>query len=278
MRWTEVSVRVPPSQAAWAADVLLRHCPRGLAEVSEGTPRRRILRAYLPVGRAGRTALARLRRELAPVTPTTRTIDDRIWLDAWKARARPIAVGRVLVVPSGMPLPATRGRVVLRVDPGMAFGSGEHPTTQLCLAAVERLVRRGAVVIDLGTGSGVLAIAAARLGASRVLALDNDPVAVETARANVRANRVGARVTVRQADGLRGVRLRADLIVANLTAQTLAAVAPDLRRCLAPGGRIVGSGFAPARAREVARGFEAAGLRLVGTEHLRGWSAVHAAA
>jgi ribosomal protein L11 methyltransferase len=160
----------------------------------------------------------------------------------------------------------------------MAFGSGEHPTTQLCLRAIERYTRAGTAVIDVGTGSGILAVAAARLGAARVVATDTDPVAVAAARDNARANRVASRVSVRETDGLRRLRLRAHLIVANLTAGTLPPVLTGARRCLLPGGRFVASGFGPAVARPVARAMRAAGLRPVAVEGLGGWCAVHAVA
>lgn len=282
MRWTEVSLRVAPSIAEWAGDLLLRWCPQGFAESTDRRGRLRVLRAYLPVGAAGRAALVRLRRDFrrarVPVPVTSRVIRDSGWAGAWKAHARPIKIGRLTVVPSWMPNRAGRGRTVVRLDPGMAFGSGEHPTTQLCLAAIERHMRGGATVIDVGTGSGILAIAAARLGAARVLAIDNDPVAVAVARANVRANRAGSRVSIRTAAGLARVRLRADLIVGNLTAESLPGILADCSRCLRPGGWLIACGFSNVRAGEVREHVTAAGLRVMATERLRGWCAVHAAA
>ncbi len=281
MKWLEVAVTVRPTQAERAGDLLLRYSPQGFSDTA-APHRRRVLRVYLPGGPISRSALPGLRRDLAGtvglVAIETRRVENTAWLDAWKTHARPIRIGRLTIQPSWLPGRQARGRTVVRLDPGMAFGSGEHPSTQLCLAAVERHARRGARVIDVGTGSGILAIAAARLGAGRVLAIDDDPIAVAVARANARANRVAGRVRVREGGGLARVRFRADLIVANLTADLLPAILHDVVRCLAPGGRFVGAGFGTARAAEVRRALAEAGLRATRVEHLRGWRAVYAMA
>lgn len=282
MGWIEVAVSVAPAEAEAAGDCLLRFCPAGLVDGPGARGRRRVLRAYLPATGAGRTALAGLRRLLRKQVPfaqiVSRRVRDEDWARSWRDRARPVCIGRLVVQPPWMPARAPRGRVLVRLDAGQAFGSGEHPSTQLCLAAIERHVRGGETVLDLGTGSGILAIAAARLGAHRVLALDDDGIAVAVARANARANGVGRQVAVRRALGLGQVRLRADLVVANLTPEILVRVLPDVPRCLSPGGRFVGSGFGPARVAGVVARAEAAGLRVVGVEARRGWRAVHAVA
>jgi ribosomal protein L11 methyltransferase len=277
--WTEVSLEVPRSAAEHAAAIVLTHCPQGLAEHGAGP--RRVLRAYLPGTAAGRAALARLRRDLRTLPSArvrTRRVRDGRWHEAWKVWARPLTIGRLHILPTWWPAPRGEGRVVIRLDPGMAFGSGEHPTTQLCLAALERYVRGGSVVVDVGTGSGILAIAAARLGARRVVAVDSDGVAVGTARRNVRANRVASRVTVCVAEGLPRRRTRADLVVANLTAQTLPPVIAAARRHLRAGGRLVASGFGARHLQRVRAAMIAAGLRPVHVEARRGWRAVHAVA
>ncbi len=288
MRWIEVSVDVLPSQVEIAGDLLLRHCPQGFSEIGGLRRGRRVLRAYLLAGTEGRVRLRRLRRAVVALAARsdvrTRVVRDTGWAEAWKAYARPIRIGRLLVQPTWLAAPAGRSRgqreggAVVRLDPGMAFGSGEHASTQLCLAAIDRYAGPGSVVIDLGTGSGILAIAAARLGARHVLAIDNDPLAVTVARANVRRNRVGRRISVRRSEGLAGLRLRADLILANLTADILPSVLSDVLRCLAPGGRFVASGFGSPRISEVRRRSAAAGLRVVATQRRRGWCAVHAIA
>lgn len=280
MVWTELSIEIRPAQVERVAAALLRDCPRGFSETAVG--RRRVLRAYVAPGRCARRVLGRLRRDVRSLRPpgriTTRRIRDAQWREAWKAHARPVRVGRIMVLPSWWDGEAAGGRLVARIDPGMAFGSGEHATTQLCLEAVDERVRPSHTVIDVGTGSGILAITAALAGARRVIAIDNDPVAVAVARANVRANRVNQRVTVRLADSLRGIRRHADLILANLTVETLRPILPDAVRRLRPGGLLVGSGFGAGRARGVARAMRAAGLAPVEIRRRRGWCAVVAAA
>ncbi|MDQ7840745.1 MAG: 50S ribosomal protein L11 methyltransferase [bacterium] len=280
MRWIEISVDVPLQDSEMAGDCLLGHCPAGFSESARPGRGRRVLRVYLPSTRAGRSSLSRLRRalarEAASGTIGVRVVGDTDWVKMWRAHAKPVRVGRITVQPTWMRSRIRPGQVLVRLDAGQAFGSGEHPSTQLCLAAVERYVHGGETVLDLGTGSGILAIAAARLGARRVLAIDDDDVAASIARANARANGVLRIVTVRRASGLSRVRLRADLIVANLTPEILAGVFPHVGRCLAPGGRFVGGGFGPARVAEVARLAQVSGLRVVGTEARRGWRAVHA--
>jgi ribosomal protein L11 methyltransferase len=248
------------------------------------------MRVYLPAGVAGRPAFRALRRALGAVVDRphvrTRVVSDDGWAASWKLHARPFTVGRILIQPGGVRSGDTRragrgrdaARAAVTLDPGMAFGSGDHPSTQLCLLAIDQHVPRGAHMIDLGTGSGILAIAGARCGAQRVLAIDSDPVAVAVARANIRRNGVARRVTVRRGNGLRGVRRRADLIVANLTADILPLVVEDVSRCLSREGRFVVSGFGSVRVGEVRRCVEAAGLRVVTTRRLRGWCAVHAVA
>lgn len=282
MTWLEVSINVRPSQVEPVAAVALRYAPRGFAEEPGGRGRRRVLRLHIAAGPAGRAVVWRLRRDLRSVAPEARlafrTVRDAGWRDAWKAHARPVTIGRLTVVPAWWPRSPAPDRVGVRLDPGMAFGSGEHQTTQLCLAAIERHLRPGATVIDVGTGSGILAIAAAKLGAARVLAIDNDPVAVKIARSNARANGVGGRVAVRLAGDLGRTRLRADLIVANLTAQTLPGILRGASRRLTPGGRFVGSGFGPTGVRQVVRELSAVGLRVTHVASLRGWRAVHAVA
>jgi len=278
VKWIEVTVRVAPSRLDLTGDLLLQAAPTGLVEVSEPVTSGRSLRVYLPASRPGRSAVVGLRRRLASLGAriATRVLSDASWTRAWKASGRRTRIGRIVVQPTWMRRPAGTRPAVVRLNPGLAFGSGEHESTQLCLRAIARYVQPGAVVLDLGTGSGILAVAAARLGATRVLAIDNDPVAVAVARANVRANRVGRSVTVRRGEGLSHVRLRADLLVANLTADTLAPVIRASSRCLAAAGRLVVSGFTTPRLRDVRRYLEAAGYVVVRVDRQRAWRAVHA--
>jgi ribosomal protein L11 methyltransferase len=146
--------------------------------------------------------------------------DPASWRDAWRPFAEPITVGAVTVVPSWLPVPAVVAEVVVVIDPGEAFGSGSHPTTRMALGALQDVVRPGDRVLDLGCGSGVLAVVAARLGAGEVTGVDIDPEALVATRANAAANDVALAVAG-TTDGTY------DLVVANISAGTLVQLAPD---------------------------------------------------
>jgi ribosomal protein L11 methyltransferase len=186
-------------------------------------------------------------------------VAEQDWAEAWKRDLVPFAVGRVFVRFSWAPARPPPGCVEVVLDPGMAFGTGAHPTTALCLEALgdALLERPGASVLDVGTGSGILAIAAARLGAGRVAASDLDPAAVRVARENAARNGVELAVDGRGADAVPG---RFDLVLANILANALASLAPALAARLAPGGLLFLSGLLDGQEGEVRRACEAAGL------------------
>lgn len=185
-----------------------------LNDIPEG---RAVIKGYFPEETAIEPVVRRLRRsidELAGLgidtgepTLTTRIVDEADWADAWKQYFKPLSISeRLTIKPTWETYEAKAGELVIELDPGMAFGTGTHATTALCLRTLERVIRGGEDVIDVGTGSGILAIAAAKLGARHVLALDLDPVAVSSARENARLNGLEQRITVRQSDLLQAIR------------------------------------------------------------------------
>ena len=197
----------------------------------------------------------------------------------WEAQSLasfpPVSVGRLTIVGARQAPP--RRRFVICVDAGPAFGSGRHESTQGCLLALDWLVRRRHVTraFDIGTGSGILALATARFWPARVLALDGDPVAVVTARETVRRNGLSRRVTAVRGEGFRpcpAMRLgRADLIVANIRAKPIAGMAPAFARHLRPGGTAVLSGLLATEERLVLAAFRAVGFRLRRRIRLGAW-------
>jgi len=194
-------------------------------------------------------------------------VPDEDWSVAWRAHVRSTRVGRLWVGPPWETPPADA--VSLHIEPKMAFGTGDHPTTALCLAAVDAYLAShpGATVLDVGTGSGVLALAARRLGADRVVGVDTDQVSVALARENAAANRVeGVELS---ATALAGVPGRFDLVLANILANTLIELAPEL--AAHTGDRLVLAGVLGAQAQEVARAFEAQGLEPAGTARQGDW-------
>jgi ribosomal protein L11 methyltransferase len=200
-------------------------------------------------------------------------VADEDWGETWKKGLGPLAIGRAFVRPSWVDAPVPPGMVEVVLDPGMAFGTGTHPTTSLCLAALSELlsVRHGAAVLDVGTGSGLLAIAAAKLGAGRVAGNDNDPVAVAVARENAARNGAAVELTTDPVPALRGPF---DVVVANILANTLVELAPQLAAQLAPGGVVLLSGILAPQEEEVRAAYLAQGLaRLSGGDRRDGeWS------
>ncbi len=166
------------------------------------------------------------------------------WAEAWKSFFFVERIGdRLVVKPSWRSHEPSPSDVVLELDPGMAFGTGLHPTTRMCARACERYVREGMQVLDVGTGSGILALAAAKLGAAKVVALDMDPVAVEAARENVALNGLAGRVEVRHGSVDQIESSAFDLVLANIIARVIVDLARGLHDALSPEGLLVASGI-----------------------------------
>lgn len=196
----------------------------------------------------------------------TRIVHEEDWAEAWKAYFPVMRVGRRLVIrPTWRRHRREPDDVVLALDPGMAFGTGLHPTTRLCLAALEDLADRrdvaGARVLDVGCGSGILAIAALKLGARDAYGVDTDPIAIESTLANARRNRLTRRIRAR-VGSLPSEQPAFDVVLANLIAGVLVPLAPALWDELRPGGTLLASGIFIDREAEVAAAFEAAGLSI----------------
>ena len=192
--------------------------------------------------------------------------------DTWRQFATPIWVEPDLVVrPAWVPFDAPPGVTVLHIEPGATFGMGDHPTTVLSLRAARRLVTPGCTVLDVGCGSGVLAIGACVFGADHAIGIDIAPAAVPTTEANSQANGVAVQVKVSTTD-LADVEGTYDLVLANILAPTLVALSDDLRRVLAPGGTLVISGILADAHDHVLAAL--APLKVLETETLDGWAAV----
>lgn len=232
-----------------------------------------IVRTYLPIDRTTRERRAHIDVgirlfSLVQALPSLqeRELAESDWAEVWKAHFPVIHVGRRLVVvaPWHEYSPAD-GEIVLVLDPGMAFGTGHHPSTRMCLEALEAVVKPGVRVLDVGTGSGILALAAARLGARSVLALDTEADAVRAARRNVRRNALRRRVRVVQGTlPYPGVpQSSADLVLANISAKVVRELACHLAGSLAPGGTLAASGFIAEQERPVREALAGAGFELV---------------
>ncbi|MGH2535513.1 MAG: 50S ribosomal protein L11 methyltransferase [Thermomicrobiales bacterium] len=214
-------------------------------------------------------------RAVGDLVVTPRREED--WANAWKEHFRPVRVGRRVVVrPPWADYQPAPGEVVIELDPGMAFGTGTHPTTRLCMMALEDELHAGNLVFDVGTGSGVLAIAAANLGAERVDAVDNEPVAVRSARANVELNGVADRVRVEVGSaGSEGpFSDQYDLVLANIIARILIELVDGIATAVRPGGRLVLSGIIESREPAVRRAYEERGLVFRRRDQIEDWVAL----
>jgi ribosomal protein L11 methyltransferase len=301
--WLELSVVADVEAVEAVSEILGRVAPGGTSVepaydlVDDGlgaridVTRPATVRAYVPArdpaaaeaaaARAGE-ALGHLQAfGLRPIGElTTRVVHEADWADAWKRHVPVLRVGQRLVIrPTWRRHRLSPGDVVLALDPGMAFGTGLHPTTRLCLAAIEALGDReelaGRRVLDVGCGSGILAIVAGRLGAGDVVGVDTDPIAIEATVANAERNHVVDRVnaqigSVPTGDG------PFDVVVANLIASLLVELADALVQELVEGGRLVASGIFVDRESSVIDAFATAGLDVVGRWTEGDWVALEA--
>ena len=290
--WLEIAVEVAGIDAELAADLLRQACSGGVAIESASRfdaacdayvidgDAPAVVRGYLTadadadrVRRSLRLALGMAPLQAAPRWRRVRRLREQSWRDAWKKHFGVQRIGRALVVkPSWTHYRLKGAETVLEIDPGMAFGTGQHPTTAMCLRAIEEFVRPGNAVLDLGGGSGILGIAAARLGAARVSALDVDPNAVKAARENAAANGVAHIVEVREGtlavdasrSGAGGPAADEvfNVIAANISALTLERLAPALARSLAPDGVLITSGFLADAVIDLTRAYGREGLNI----------------
>lgn len=200
-------------------------------------------------------------------------VGERNWNEEWERTVAPIEVGsRLAIAPSWNPYRGDPSRLVVTIDPKMSFGTGYHETTRLMLRLLERRLPAGARVLDVGTGTGILAIASVRLGAASAVGTDNDEWAVENARENVRLNGVADRVEI--AAGTLPGGPRPDLLCANLTLNDLRSLLPDFRAILRPGGILLASGLLSADEGPIASALAAAGFSTEEIERENDWLAV----
>jgi ribosomal protein L11 methyltransferase len=294
--YLELSLAVRPDAVESAADILRRYVPDGVSIEAPVEPLDEDggvafldapvrLRAWLAVdGAAREAAVRRLRGELrslgdaiaAPLR--THKVADASWADAWKRYFTVLRVGeRIVIRPSWRAHRRKRDDVVIDLDPGMAFGTGQHETTRMCLEAIEQRSTPGATVLDLGAGSGILSIAAALLGAARVDAVDINPICVRVCEENVARNRVDDRV--RTAEGSLGDAwpfaepraARYDVVLANISARVIQELAVPIIEALRPGGVAIISGVISEQEQPCAVALTAAGGRIVETRSGGEW-------
>lgn len=286
MTWLEISVEVD-GEAAEAVHAIFEHYGEGGAvfertflasdEASEYLENPSLtVKAFIPADdTAKRAALEQALwhlGQLYPIPPPRICeLTEADWAEAWKKGYDIQRLGRRLViVPTWLEYSPAPGEVVIRLEPGMAFGTGLHPTTRLCAAALEDYLRPGDHVLDVGTGSGILAIAAAKLGAATVRAVDIDPVAVRVAHENAALNGVESVLEIEVGSAEPGLG-QFDVITANILANVIVDLTGDLVTCLAPSGYLIAGGILEAHEASVLERWRAAGLIVVDRSQFKDW-------
>ena len=219
-------------------------------------------------------------------SPFVTTIAEEDWANNWKEHFKPVRIGsRLVIKPTWEEYEAGAGDIILKLDPGMAFGTGAHPTTKMCLEVLEMIFYNEGVfrtegqsikpkmVLDVGTGSGVLSIAAAKFGAERIVAIDIDAEAVVVAEENIALNEALPSIAV-STTPLRDVGGKFDTVLANILAEELVRLAPELVERVAPGGYLILSGILGEREDFVVAGFGGHGLSLVESRHEAEWCCI----
>jgi len=305
LNWLEVSLVVSGELAEAVAEVLARFAPGGVAVESgvayrhdedEGTPSGAVcVRAYMPNDEKIEETRQKLEEALyylgmiQPLpAPVFETIADQNWMEAWKGHYQPTPIGkRLIIVPAWLESPDEK-HILIKIDPGMAFGTGTHPTTQLCLELLENyfdasssLITRHLSLIDIGCGSGILSIAALKLGADFALGVDIDEAAVKVSRENADVNGIaagqftlGIGSVLEILEGRFGVR-SAPLVLANILAPVIIRLFADgLADLVAPGGVLILSGILQEQVESVVSAAQAHGMELVEKRQMGDWAAM----
>ncbi len=205
---------------------------------------------------------------------TVSDLPEEDWQSGWKQYYKPIHVERLVVVPLWEDYAAQEGETIMKIDPGMAFGTGAHETTRLCLKALTQEDLAGKDLLDVGCGSGILSIGGVLLGARSAFGCDIDQLAVEVARRNAELNGLEDRTAYGAGDLLEVVEGKYPIVVANIVADVILMLLKDLRQVLLPGGTFIASGIIDDRKEELLAAIEQAGLQIVRVEEERGWVAI----
>lgn len=245
-----------------------------------------MVKAYLPVNsflgetvdeiKQGITNLVTYDIDIGENKVEISEVNEEEWATAWKKCYHPVKISdKFTIVPTWEEYtPVHSDELIIELDPGMAFGTGTHPTTVMCIQALERIVKEHDSVIDVGTGSGVLSIASALLAADQVRAYDLDEVAVRSARLNVKLNKVQETVSVDANNLLNGVTGQADVIVANILAEIILRFTEDAYELVKPGGYFITSGIIQPKKQEVRDSLEAAGFQIEEIMVMEDWVAI----
>ena len=285
--WFEITAQTPPALVEEVSELMRGVSPGGITveepidilgpelgfKVRGGEPV--LVRAYLPSSELGAVLTEDLRRAMEAypaVQLTAKPIYEQDWAVSWREIFGVVDTGdRIVIVPTWIEHEVQPGQIAIRLDPGQAFGTGHHETTRLCLSAIDELGRPGMAVLDVGTGSGVLAIAAILLGAATVEAIDIDPIAAEVARKNCDANGIGPEVRVSAGVLAEDHPGRYDLVLSNISTDANLRLAPIFGSVVNPGGFAILSGILSPDARRAQAAMADHGFALTAIRHERDW-------
>lgn len=253
MHWARITVTTTDQASEAVANFLFEMDAYGveLRDIDDSTTN---LIAYYPLDDRVNSRVQKIQTFLSklpswgiqpqPATIDLQRVEAEEWTEAWKSAYPPQRIGKhLLVAPTWSEIPPDEKTILIRLDPGMAFGTGYHPTTRLTLALLEKTIEPNQLVADIGTGSGILAIAAVKLGAKHVDATDLDASAIPVAQSNFEINDVALQIAVCQCDGLVPLSEQYDLIVGNILTKTVLTIIPDCQSRLLPEGQVIFSGI-----------------------------------
>ena len=249
-------------------DESILNADKSLAKISIFVPEEKNLLEYITFIEAKLSSLG------IPFTKETEGMQEENWADSWKKYFKPIPLGRVTIVPAWETYEAKEGEIIVSIDPGMAFGTGTHETTRLCATLLEKYVTPSTLMLDVGTGSGILAICASKLGAKKCYAYDIDPVAVRVARENVKDNDAN-NIECEVSDLLKGVfDQKYDVIAANIVADIIIRMLPDIGKYMHENTTLVISGIIDERCEDVYKSIKENSFNIVEEIHENGWCAI----
>ncbi len=291
MKWAKISIDTSPESEDALSNLFIEMGSGGVQIADDGSGSHSVvISAYFPPDDMIGERISKLTRLLAYMREmgmnvgagrvSVERLDESQWSEPWKEFFKPLPIGeRILVYPSWEDVGECQSRdILIQINPQMAFGTGRHSTTMLCLELLEDTLEGGERVADVGTGSGILAIAAIKLGAREVVAIDVDEKAIPIARENAQLNGVGDRVHVVCGESLNPVDERYDVIVSNIASKAILSMIPDFGRYLNSGGKLILSGILDHEVSEIQDELENSDLMILETRFHEEWAAVLAKA
>lgn len=297
MKFTEITVHTSTEGSELIADIMWRYSSYGVAisdvkdvialqndkvmywdymddELTRDTSGDVLVKSFIPID-ITEQKLPEIRRDieemnascggalpLGSLEMTTRVVEGDDWIEIWRKHFRPIHIGSIVVVPEWIAYDKADGEEIVKLDNNMAFGTGEHETTAMCVELLQKYLTPDSVCIDVGCGSGILGISAVKLGAKYAYLTDIDYVAVKSANHNCALNGVSDKVTVAHSDLLENSSVKGDIMLANITADILERLAPSIPKNLAEGGTLILSGIIDEKKEGVIKAYLAQGLKL----------------